>query len=218
MDFRNTSREVWDGRFFCLLAIAFGVFLHWLYPFVDGTKGIVLDITKIGCVSFGGITMIASFVPSPDNQQRFSSDASQPKSDHAQNRCSSVPLYKQAKKRSRLLLASACIAAFYIVFFIYSFVTASSGAESKYYALGVGIAVYLSLPHLLCVIIALVFNILGWSLNHRGFALTGGVLYSVSMLLFPLYFMWVILEVIFSFVGFSNLKKINNANQHNQFS
>lgn len=99
MDFRNTSREVWDGRFFCLLAIAFGVFLHWLYPFVDGTKGIVLDITKIGCVSFGGITMIASFVPSPDNQQRFSSDASQPKSDHAQNRCSSVPLYKQAKKK-----------------------------------------------------------------------------------------------------------------------
>lgn len=173
----------------------------------------VLDIAKIGCVSFGGITMIASFIPSPENHQCFSPDSSSPTAERVLNHDSGVPHYRRAKKRSHLLLASACIAAFYIVFLISHFVGSMAGAENEYYALGVGIGAYLSLPHMLCVIIALVFNILGWSLNHRGFALTGGILYSVSMILFPLYFMWVILEAIFSFVGFSNLKKINEKNQ-----
>ena len=94
----HSQKEVWDGRFFCLLAIAFGIFLHWLYPSVEGTKGMVLDIAKIGCVSFGGITMIASFIPSPENHQHFSPDSSSPTAERVLNHDSGVPHYRRAKK------------------------------------------------------------------------------------------------------------------------
>ena len=41
----------------------------------------------------------------------------------------------------------------------------------------------------------------------RGFALTGAILYAVSMVLFPMYFFFVIVQMILSFVGFAKLKK-----------
>lgn len=42
--------------------------------------------------------------------------------------------------------------------------------------------------------------------------MAGAILYAVAMILFPPYFMFVLLEVIFSFIGFARLKKINEAN------
>ena len=46
-----------------------------------------------------------------------------------------------------------------------------------------------------------------WAMCKRGFALTGAILYAVSMVLFPMYFFFVIVQMILSFVGFAKLKK-----------
>ena len=44
-------------------------------------------------------------------------------------------------------------------------------------------------------------------MKKRGFALVGAILYAVAMVLFIPYFMFVIVQMILSFVGFANLKK-----------
>ena len=54
--------------------------------------------------------------------------------------------------------------------------------------------------------------ILGWAMNKRGFALTGAILYTVALVLFPVYFMFVIVQMVLSYVGFATLKKIIDAN------
>lgn len=51
------------------------------------------------------------------------------------------------------------------------------------------------------------FNALAWALSSRPFALTSGILYAVSMVLFPMYFMFVIIQTVLSFVGFARLPK-----------
>ncbi len=48
---------------------------------------------------------------------------------------------------------------------------------------------------------------LGWALSSRGFALTGAILYAVAAVLFPLYAMFVLIQMILSFIGFAILKK-----------
>ena len=60
--------------------------------------------------------------------------------------------------------------------------------------------------------LAVIFNILGWAMNKRGFALTGAILYTVALVLMPLYFMFVIIQMILSYVGFAKLKTIIAAN------
>lgn len=116
------------------------------------------------------------------------------------------------KKRSILLLLSAIIGVLYIAYSISYWTGANTGNTGTATVIGAGLATALVFPHLICAGLAVIFNILGWTMNHRGFALTGAILYAVSMLLFPLYFMFVLLEVILSFVGFARLKKINEAN------
>lgn len=49
-------------------------------------------------------------------------------------------------------------------------------------------------------------------MNKRGFALTGAILYTVALVLFPVYFMFVIVQMVLSYVGFAKLKKIIDAN------
>jgi len=44
-------------------------------------------------------------------------------------------------------------------------------------------------------------------MKKRGFALAGAILYSVAMVLFPMYFMFVIIEVILSFIGYARTPK-----------
>lgn len=44
-------------------------------------------------------------------------------------------------------------------------------------------------------------------MKKRGFALAGAILYAVATILFIPYFMFVIVQMILSFVGFAKLKK-----------
>ena len=110
------------------------------------------------------------------------------------------------QKRSKLLLVSWILSALYLlalIVYISTYDGASSGAEQA----GAALAFTLMFPHLVAVAVGLLFNILGWALHRRGLALTGGILYTVAMVLFPLYFFFVIIQVILSFVGYSKMKK-----------
>ena len=120
---------------------------------------------------------------------------------------------KTKKKRSVLLLISAIIGMLYILYSISYWSGANASAAGGAEAVGAGLATALVFPHLICTGLAVIFNILGWAMNHRAFALVGGILYAVAMFLFPMYFMFVIVEVILSFVGFAKLKKIIAANE-----
>lgn len=113
------------------------------------------------------------------------------------------------QKKSVLLLVSWILGAMYFVYLVYYMISAggSAGSADAAEAIGTTIGLALIVPHLLFVGLALIFNILGWAMSKRGFALTGAILYAVSILMMPIYFMFVLVEMILSFVGFAKLKK-----------
>lgn len=111
------------------------------------------------------------------------------------------------KKISKCLLISFLIGAAYLIYSIaYWSGAAGSGADTAE-QIGSGIAVALVMPHLVCTALAVLFNALGLFMKKRGFALAGAILYTVALALFPVYFMFVILEVILSFIGYAKTPK-----------
>lgn len=114
---------------------------------------------------------------------------------------------KKGGKLNIPLLISFIIGVLYMLYSLVYWSGATSGMSNEWEQLGAGIATALVMPHLICTLIAVVFNALGLFLNKRGFALTGAILYSVAIVLFLAYFMFVIIEMILSYVGFATMKK-----------
>ncbi|SFE88670.1 hypothetical protein [Peptostreptococcus sp. D1] len=110
-------------------------------------------------------------------------------------------------KRSKLALISMILGALYLIYIIYYFTSNMASTTGGADTVGVGIATMLVLPHILCTGIALLFNILGYFMNKAGFMLTSGILYAVAMVLFLIYFMFVIIQMILSFVAYAKMKK-----------
>lgn len=112
-------------------------------------------------------------------------------------------------RKSILLLISAILGVLYGVYIVLHVLSSGSGsgAASAAEALGMGIAAALITPHMICAVLAAIFNVLGWILSSRGLALTGAILYAVSALLFPLYALFVLIQMILSFIGFARLKR-----------
>ena len=103
-------------------------------------------------------------------------------------------------KKSKLLLVSWVLGLLYAVYLVVYFGGGITGAGSGGELLGAAIATTIVGPHMVCVIVAVIFNLIGW-------AKTGAILYAVSMALFPMYFMFVLIQTILSFVGFAKLQK-----------
>lgn len=109
-------------------------------------------------------------------------------------------------KRSKLLLIAAIIGTaygVYLVSYFFGAVDSSSGSEQ----IGAGIATALVMPHMAFVWLAIIFNWLGFFLKAKWAALVAGILYAVSMVLFFVYAMFVIVEMILCFVGYAKMKK-----------
>lgn len=104
-------------------------------------------------------------------------------------------------KKSKLLLVSTIIGATYMIYIIVYF----AGATTE--SLGGALATALVLPHMAAVIIAVLFNIFGYIINNRWLALASGIFYIISLILMPIYFMYVIIEAILSFIAFAKIKK-----------
>lgn len=118
--------------------------------------------------------------------------------------------------RSKCLLISAIFGSLYLVYIIYYFfdaVSSSSGSEQ----IGAGLAMAVVAPHIFLLGIAVLFNWIGWAIRARWAALTGGILYCVSGLLFLLYVFFVIPSIILSFVGFAKMKNMRTEVESTDF-
>lgn len=115
----------------------------------------------------------------------------------------------EKKKKSVLLLISAILGILYAIYIVVYFMGAGSSTNGAAEAIGAGIATMIVMPHMICAVLAAIFNTLGWAMSSRGFSLTGAILYAVAAVLFPIYAMFVIIQMILSFIGFARLKKLN---------
>ncbi len=114
------------------------------------------------------------------------------------------------QKHSKALLISAIIGALYSIYLISYFGGGIAQSSSAAEQLGASLATAIVTPHMILVILATIFNWVAYFTNKRGFALTAGILYSVSGAIFLLYILFVVPSIVLSFVGYSNLKKIND--------
>lgn len=110
------------------------------------------------------------------------------------------------EKKSVILLISAILGIVYAIYIVTYFFGVSTGQSGTAEAIGAGIATALVTPHMICTVLAAIFNVLGWALSHRGFALTGAILYCVAAVAFLMYAPFVVIQIILSFIGFARLK------------
>lgn len=109
--------------------------------------------------------------------------------------------------KSKSLLISLIVGALYAAYLIVHFGGAIGGAGSDGEAAAGVIATALVMPHMILVVLAVIFNALGYFKCKRGFALTGGILYAVAAVVFLLYAPFLIIQIVCSFVGYSKLRK-----------
>ena len=114
---------------------------------------------------------------------------------------------KPKSKISKLLLVSLILGVAYLIYSAVYWTGANTSAGDAAEQIGAGLASAMVTPHLIFVVLAVIFNALGCFMKKRAFALTGAILYAVAMVLFPLYFFFVIVQMILSFVGFAKMKK-----------
>jgi len=80
-------------------------------------------------------------------------------------------------------------------------------AEELGAALGTAIGAAMTIPFFILAFIGQVFNWLAWFTSRRGFALTAGILYCVSLLFGFSYGLGMIPCIVLAFVGYARLKK-----------
>lgn len=119
-------------------------------------------------------------------------------------------------KHSKLLLISAILGSIYAIYLIVYFGGGIAESKDAAEAAGRAIATALVTPHMILVALAVIFNWIGYFSNKRGFALTGGILYSVAGVIFILYLIFLVPSIILSFVGYAKLKKVVEINNTNQ--
>lgn len=105
------------------------------------------------------------------------------------------------KKKNILLAISLGLGLAYLVYSFIYFADVGSSSD------GGALASVLVMPHMVMVFLAVVFNGLAFALNKKGFALTAGILYAVSIIFMPIYFMFVIIQMVLCFVAFAKIGK-----------
>lgn len=113
----------------------------------------------------------------------------------------------EKKKLNKLLLISFIIGAAYLIYAIFYWTGAVGSSDGSAEQIGSGLAAVLVTPHVIATAVAVLFNALGLFMRKRGFALAGAILYTVALALFPMYFMFVIVEMVLSYVGYAKMKK-----------
>lgn len=105
-------------------------------------------------------------------------------------------------RKSKLLLVSWILSVIYSVMLLKYFSEISSSGEVVD-----AFATILLYPHIVVVLMGLLFNILGWSLHKAGYALTGAILYTVGIVLMPIYIFFIIIQTILSYVAYVRMKR-----------
>lgn len=110
-------------------------------------------------------------------------------------------------KRSKCLLIAAILGTVYLIYLFTYFGSSLNSTASDAETIGTGLATLMVMPHMITVGIAVVFNWLGFIFKFRWSALVAGILYAVALVLFMMYFMFVVVEMILCFVGFAKMKQ-----------
>ena len=111
------------------------------------------------------------------------------------------------KKGKVLLLIALIIGVFYCIYSVSYWSGVGSKATTDSEAIGAGIASMLVLPHLVMTALAVIFNALAFFMYNRPFALVAAILYTIALVLFPAYFMFVVVEMILCYIAFAKMKK-----------
>lgn len=108
-------------------------------------------------------------------------------------------------KLSKCLLISFILGVLYVIYSLFYW-TSIQGADDFASELGAGIAFSIVTPHLVCTAAAVIFNGVGLFLRNHWFALAGAILYTLALVLFPYYFMFVSIQMVLSYIGFIKIK------------
>ena len=114
------------------------------------------------------------------------------------------------KKKSVCLAIGGLLGLAYFIYICVYFTGVNTSSTDAAEAIGGAIATALVTPHMICVAIAVIFNLVGFFANKPWAALTAGILYAVGGVLFLAYFMFVIPSMVLCFVGYARVKKFNN--------
>lgn len=117
------------------------------------------------------------------------------------------------EKRSICTVIALVLSLAYLVYLAYYWVTAAQEYTTFASQAGFQIAKGLVMPHIIATAIGFVFNAVGVILPNRWFVLVGAIVYSVAIVLFPVYFMFLVLQVILSFVGFGLMVAHRNSSK-----
>lgn len=111
--------------------------------------------------------------------------------------------------RSICLLLSFLLGAVYFGYLVAHFGGGllEAAAVDEWATLGTALAGALVLPHIVLVFLAVLFTFFGWLFRNKGFALTGAILYAVAGIAFTLYFVFIVVQMVLSFVGFALMNR-----------
>jgi len=124
-------------------------------------------------------------------------------------------VFDMKTKRNIFALIALGLSALYILYIIYIFITslvfnnslmlgnkAWGEVDNMFPDISIYIFLYVFIPHFFLTILGTVFNAIGFFKNKRKQILIGGILYGSSILLFSLFFQFVIIQTVLSFIAF----------------
>lgn len=109
-------------------------------------------------------------------------------------------------KGNVLLFIASVLGLVYAIYLISYF--AGTKATEPVEQIGKALAGALVLPHLVITILAVIFGFIGFFMYARWSALVSGILYSVALVLFLPYFMFIIVERILAYVAYAKMKSV----------
>ncbi|MBQ8025955.1 MAG: zinc ribbon domain-containing protein [Oscillospiraceae bacterium] len=168
--------------------------------------GTTVSETETTCPQCGQTirSVVTNAAPSANNQGNIPAYASAPKQP-----AQPVHTAKPSPVPSILLLLSCVVGALYFAYLAYIYLDGASTAanSSGWDALGMMLQQVLLLPHTVAILCAVILNFFGFCLKDKGFGLSGAILYTVAIALFPLYFQFVIVEAVLSYIGYALLAR-----------
>ena len=111
------------------------------------------------------------------------------------------------RKGKVLLLVALIIGVLYCIYSISYWSGVTTRATSDSEAIGAGIASALVLPHLVMTGLGVLFNALAFFMYNKPFTLVAAIMYTLGLVLFPAYFMFVVVEMILCYIAFAKMEK-----------
>lgn len=118
-------------------------------------------------------------------------------------------------KKNNLLLISWILTVLYFLLLYKSLSEIGSKSNDASGIIAFGILGIFVFPHMILAFLGGLFNILGWALNKKGFALTGAILYSVAMVFMIPLFYFLIIQTVLSYIGYATMNNPAKANNGN---